>query len=130
MAPCRDGKTPFGPMDFLSFEPPEGKGSLGFEASRDGRSGDYLGRGRARIETGPSTTCARGFSPAFPPQLRHDRSRIKEDVRSARRDEHKLTSLAGRSPRTVETHYFSYNHAHNKFKTLYESDVDMTKVRT
>jgi hypothetical protein len=42
------------------------KGSLCWEKSCDKRSSGYLGRGCARIETGSSTTCARGLLACIP----------------------------------------------------------------
>jgi hypothetical protein len=41
-----------------------------------------------------------GFSPAFPPYLRHDRSRTRAEVRQVRLDQLKLTSLADQRPRS------------------------------
>jgi hypothetical protein len=49
----------------------------------------YLGRESARIETGLSSTCARGVFTYLPPQLQHDRVR-------------QLISLAGQSPQMEE----------------------------
>jgi hypothetical protein len=40
-----------------------------------------------------------GFSPAFPPYLRHDRSRTRAEVRQVRLDQLKLNSSADRRPR-------------------------------
>jgi hypothetical protein len=40
-----------------------------------------------------------GFPPAFPPKLRHDRSRTRAEVRQVRLDQLKLTSLADQRPR-------------------------------
>jgi hypothetical protein len=44
--------------------------------------------------------CEGGFSPAFPPKLRHDRSRTLAEVRQVRLDQLKLTSLADHRPRS------------------------------
>jgi hypothetical protein len=66
----------------LPFSPAPGglgKSRLGGEMRRGEQR--YLGRGSARIGTELSTTCARGFSHAFPPWLKHDRSRTKTKVR-------------------------------------------------
>jgi hypothetical protein len=44
--------------------------------------------------------CEGGFSPAFPPKLRHDRSRTAAEVRQVRLDQLKLSSLADQRPRS------------------------------
>jgi hypothetical protein len=41
-----------------------------------------------------------GYSPAFPPWLRHDRSRIRAEVRDVRLDQLKLNNLADQRPRS------------------------------
>jgi hypothetical protein len=62
-------RTPSATMNFRSFRAPERNGSLREEASYDGRSNGYLGRGCEQIKTGPSTTSARVFSRLTPPSL-------------------------------------------------------------
>jgi hypothetical protein len=44
--------------------------------------------------------CEGGFPPAFPPKLRHDRSRTEAEVRQVRLDQLKLNSFAGQRPRS------------------------------
>jgi hypothetical protein len=62
-------QTPFAAMDLLSPHSPtpgvEGKSRLGGELRREKQR--CLGRGSARIGTGQSTTCARGFFACFFP---------------------------------------------------------------
>jgi hypothetical protein len=66
--------------------------------------------------------CEGGFSRAFPPELRHDRSRTGAEVRHVRLDQLKLTSLAdpdpaaagaGRVSWRLATFYISYFYAYN-----------------
>jgi hypothetical protein len=76
-----------------------------------------------------------GFSPAFPPWLRHNRSRTGAEVRQVRLDQLKLNSLAEKRPRggwsrpriveTSDTFYFilylkkTYRSKNNKYMVTY-----------
>ena len=88
------------PSYFL-FSAPEGgeKTRLGGELRREDRLIPRAGLSTDRGGT-DDDLCEGGFSPAFPPKLRHDRSRTGAEVRQVRLDQLQLDSHADQRPRS------------------------------
>jgi hypothetical protein len=88
------------PSYFL-FSAPEGgeKTRLGGALRREEQLIPRAGLGTNRDGT-DDNLCEGGFSPAFPPWLRHVRSRTGAEVRQVRLDQLKLNSLADQRPRS------------------------------
>jgi hypothetical protein len=88
-------------LSYFFFSAPEGgeKTRLGGELRRE----EHLipGAGLSTDREGTYDDLSEGgFSHAFPPYLRHDRSRTRAEVRQTRLDELMLTSLVDEGPRS------------------------------
>jgi hypothetical protein len=96
----RTPSTAVQPSYFLFPAPAGGvKAKLGAELRREGRLISRTGMCKDRVGTVDELS-ERGFLPAFPPYLRHDRSRTRAQVRQVRLDQHQLTGLADELPRS------------------------------